>query len=179
MDAASFTTASAQLTATLLAPLQVLLTVLGVLPVLLTVSDMRGKSQAAAIGLNNFLDEYATFARSARLATAENGEWQVLILEEPTYKWSEERGVMLGAQGRIVDEMVDDLLVFVPVFYAFAAVIALRLVHFCVGYMYTLAVKDACRSHVANVGVRAVEGAAQQRYSSYQTHSTADSSAMT
>lgn len=53
---------------------------------------------------------------------------------------------ILNKKGSIVN--------YIPVFYIFVTVCMLRLIHFSVGYAYTLVVMDACREHVAKIAVR-------------------------
>lgn len=132
-----------------------LLTLGGVVPLLLAVSSIRDHSLWVAIEYNNVLDEYVVFMRSMREYTG------LVFTVGKLFKQSQVRGVPVGDQGHIVATLVRDVLRFVPVFYAFTAVLAARLVHFAVGYMYTMTVKDACRAHVANVGVRHIDGVAQ------------------
>ena len=127
-------------------------TFVGVVPVLLAISTLRDDSQEVAISLNQSLDELiALYIRQQQVLGVIN------TVPGGIVRPSLERGDMVGRQGDVVEDMVSDLLRFVPVFYLFASLIALRVVHFSVGYMYTLAVKDACRVHVAKVAVKAVD----------------------
>lgn len=133
--------------------MQVAATLAAVLLLLLAVSSIRDSSQAAAIEYNGLLDAIVQFLRDIREATGE-------VYQVHAVKLSETRGVMVhttDAEG-IPESVLGDVLRFVPVSYVLTALLGARVVHFCLGYMYTLVMKDACRSHVAHVAVRHVDG---------------------